>query len=159
MQTIEDSTIVNVPVRTAYDQWTQFEDFPRFMEGVKEVRQLDDKRLQWHAEIMGKDISWTAEITEQIPDQRISWKSTSGPPQIGAVTFLPSGPDKTRITLRIDYEPRGAAETTASALGVVKARVSGDLERFKEFIEHRGAPTGQWRGEIRGGQVKEKPAR
>ena len=159
MHTIEDSTVVDVPIRTAYNQWTQFEDFPEFMEGVKEVRQLDDKRLAWRAEIMGKEVSWTAEITEQVPDQRIAWRSTSGPPQVGAVAFTPVAPDKTRIQLRIEFEPEGAAEKTASALGAVKARVSGDLKRFQEFIERRGVSTGQWRGEIRGGQVREKPAR
>ena len=153
MHTIEESLEIDVPVRTAYDQWTQFEEFPSFMEGVQEVRQLDDRRLAWRAEIMGKEVSWNAEITEQSPDDRISWRSTSGPPQNGTVSFLPKGAAKTLVNLRIDFEPEGAMESTGSALGLVTARVKGDLRRFKEFIEKRGAATGRWRGEIHGGEV------
>ena len=153
MHTIEESLEIDVPVRTAYDQWTQFEDFPSFMEGVQEVRQLDDRRLAWRAEILGKEVTWNAEITEQSPDDRISWRSTSGPAQNGTVSFLPKGAGKTLVNLRIDFEPEGAMETTGSALGLVTARVKGDLRRFKEFIEKRGAPTGRWRGEIHGGEV------
>jgi len=153
MSSIEKSTEVDVPVRTAYNQWTQFEEFPRFMEGVKEVRQLDPKRLHWRAEIGGKEIEWTSEITQQLPDERITWRSTSGAYNAGAVSFEPLGPSRTRITLRIEYEPEGAVETTGSALGLVSARVSGDLARFKEFIENRGVETGQWRGEIHGQSV------
>jgi uncharacterized membrane protein len=153
MHTIEEHIEIDVPIRTAYDQWTQFEDFPAFMEGVKEVRQLDDRRLAWKAEIMGKEVSWNAEITQQQPDDRISWRSTSGPAQNGTVTFLPKGDDKTVVNLRIDFEPEGAMETTGTALGVVTARVKGDLRRFKDFIEKRGVATGRWRGEIHGGEV------
>jgi uncharacterized membrane protein len=150
---IEKSIDVNVPVRTAYNQWTQFEEFPRFMEGVKQVRQLDDKRLHWRAEVGGKEVEWTAEITQQEPDRKIGWRSTSGNANAGSVTFEPLGPNQTRVTLRLEYEPEGAVEKTGSAIGVVTARVAGDLKRFKEFIETRGAETGAWRGEIRGGQV------
>ena len=158
MSFIEKSIVVDVPVRTAYNQWTQFEEFPRFMEGVKEVKQLDDKRLQWRAELMGKELEWNAEITQQIPDQRITWKSTTGAKNAGSVSFTPEGPDKTRITLRLEYEPEGAAESTGSALGLVSARVDGDLKRFKKFIEERGHETGQWRGEIHGQQVRRHSA-
>src|SRR4030081_543818 len=105
MATLEKSIEVNAPVSTAYNQWTQFEDFPKFMEGVKEVRQLDDTHVHWHAEIAGKDKEWDAEITEQIPDQRIAWRSTTGTPNSGIVTFEKISDDKTRITLRMDYEP------------------------------------------------------
>ena len=154
MAHIEESIEVDVPVSTAYNQWTQFEDFPRFMEGVKEVRQLDDKRLVWHAEIAGKDVEWTAEITQQEPDRRIGWRSTSGAANAGSVTFEPLGPSRTRATLRLEYEPEGASEKTGAALGLVKARVHGDLERFKDFIEERGRETGAWRGEIHRGEVK-----
>jgi len=157
MAAVEKKIDVDVPVRTAYDQWTQFEDFARFMEGVKEVRQLDDKRLHWRAEILGKDVEWTAEITQQIPDQRITWKSTSGAPNAGSVSFEPLGPEKTRIKLRLEYEPEGAAEKTGSAIGLFSARVEGDLERFKDFIEDRGHATGAWRGEIHGQQVSRRP--
>jgi uncharacterized membrane protein len=154
MHSIEEKITVDVPIRTAYNQWTQFEDFPRFMEGVKSVRQLDDKRLEWHAEIAGKDVEWTAEIVEQTPDKRISWNSTSGRAQMGTVSFSPVDADRTEITLRIEFDAEGATENAGAALGFVKARVKGDLKRFKEFIEERGVETGQWRGEIHGGQVR-----
>jgi uncharacterized membrane protein len=140
---------VEVPVRTAYDQWTQFEEFPRFMEGVEEVRQIDDANLHWRAEIGGQDVEWTARITEQIPDQRIAWTSTSGARNAGVVTFHHLAPDRCRVTLQLDYEPQGVTEKVGDWLGVVGRRAEGDLERFKEFIEERGAPTGAFRGEIR----------
>ena len=149
----EKSIDVDVPVRTAYNQWTQFEEFPRFMEGVKEVRQQGDKRLHWKAEIAGKDVEWDAEITQQTPDERIGWRSTSGKPNAGSVSFYPIGANQTRITLRIDYEPEAALEKVGDALGVVDRRIEGDLERFKEFIEGRGRETGAWRGEIHGGRI------
>jgi len=153
MHTIEESLEVDVPIRVAYDQWTQFEQFPSFMEGVKEVRQLGDRHLAWRAEVLGKEVTWTAEITHQIPDDRIAWRSTSGPAQHGMITFAPNGPGKTKLTLRIEFEPEGATEATASALGLVTVRVKGDLKRFKKFIEERGVPTGRWRGEIVAGRV------
>lgn len=149
MSTIEQSTDVNVPVRTAYNQWTQFEEFPRFMEGVKEVRQLDDKHLHWRANIGGKEKEWNAEITEQIPDKRIAWKNTSGPTNAGVVTFHRLNDNQTRIMLQVEYDPEGIVESVGDLVGVVSARVRGDLQRFKEFIESRGRETGAWRGEIR----------
>jgi uncharacterized membrane protein len=133
----------------SYNQWTQFEDFPKFMEGVKEVRQLDDTHTYWRAEIGGKQEEWDAEITEQIPDERIAWHSTSGPPNTGIVTFQPLSGAETRVTVHMEYEPQGAVETTGDALGVVSSRVEGDLERFKQFIESRGKETGAWRGKVR----------
>jgi uncharacterized membrane protein len=151
---IEKSVEVDVPVSVTYNQWTQFEDFPRFMEGVKEVKQLDDKRLRWRAEVAGKDVEWLAEITSQEPDRRIGWKSIGGAMNSGVVLFEPLGPSKTRVTLNLQYEPEGAVENTGSALGVVSARVGGDLKRFKEFIEERGRATGGWRGEIHGSEVR-----
>jgi len=150
MATIERKIEIDVPVRTAYDQWTQFEDFPRFMEGVKSVRQLDERRLAWTAEVLGRELSWTAEIVTQVPDQTISWRSTSGAQNMGTVSFRALSADRTEVTLKLEYEPEGAAENTAAALGLVGVRVSGDLDRFKKFIEERGAPTGAWRGEIHG---------
>jgi uncharacterized membrane protein len=149
MATIEKSIEVDVPVRTAYNQWTQFEAFPQFMEGVREVRQLDDKTLGWRAEIGGKDEEWVAEITEQVPDQRIAWRARSGKRNAGVVTFHRIADHRTRIMLQLDYEPEGAVENIGDALGVVSRRVEGDLQRFKEFIESRGRETGAWRGEIR----------
>jgi uncharacterized membrane protein len=148
MATIEQSIDVSVPVRTVYNQWTQFEEFPRFMEGVREVRQLDDKRLHWKAEIAGKEKEWDAEITEQIPDERIAWRSRGGAFNAGVVTFHRLGDSRTRVMLQLEYEPEGVTETVADALGVVKSRVKGDLERFQQFIESRGHETGAWRGEI-----------
>jgi uncharacterized membrane protein len=140
---------VAVPVTVAYNQWTQFEEFPHFMEGVKQVKQLDDKHLHWRAEIAGKDEVWDAEITEQLPDERVAWRSTSGAPNAGVVTFHRLAENKTRVTLQMEYDPEGPVENVGSALGVVDRRVEGDLKRFKDFIEARGQETGAWRGTIK----------
>jgi HSP20 family molecular chaperone IbpA/uncharacterized membrane protein len=153
MSTIEKSVEVNAPVSTVYNQWTQFESFPRFMEGVTHVRQLNDKRLHWRAEIGGVDREWDSEIVQQLPDQQIAWRSVSGPRNSGVVAFQPLGSDRTRITLRMEYDPEGLVENVGNFLGVAERRVQGDLERFKKFIEARGQETGQWRGEIHGGEV------
>jgi uncharacterized membrane protein len=144
---------VDVPVRTAYDQWTQFEEFPRFMEGVESVRQLDDTHLEWKASIAGVEKEWRAEITEQEPDQRIAWRSTSGATNAGVVTFHRLDDQKTRVTLQLDVEPEGGIEAVGDSLGLVKRRAEGDLERFKEFIERRGMATGAWRGAVEQGDV------
>ena len=154
MATVEKSIEVGVPVRTAYNQWTQFEEFPRFMEGVEQVRQLDDKRLSWRAKVAGKTEEWTASITDQTPDRVVAWRSTTGAENCGRVTFVPIGADRTRVTVEIGYDPQGVVEKTGDALGMMGRRVEGDLKRFKEFIESRGAETGAWRGEIHGGQVE-----
>jgi uncharacterized membrane protein len=146
---IEQSIDVDVPVRTAYDQWTQFEEFPRFMEGVEQVTQLDDRRLHWVAEIAGKRKEWDAEITEQTPDQRVAWTSTDGARNGGVVTFHRLDDRKTRIMVQMDVEPEGVVEAVGTALGVAERHVKGDMERFKEFIESRGQETGAWRGEIK----------
>jgi len=148
MASVEYSVDVKVPVRTVYNQWTQFEEYPRFMDGVTEVRQLDDKRLHWRAEIAGKGEEWDATITEQTPDQRVAWTSTSGAKNSGVVTFHYIDPNTTKVMLQLDYEPEGAVEKVGSALGVPQKRVEGDLKRFKDFIEARGHETGAWRGEI-----------
>lgn len=148
MSRFEHSIDVKVPVRVAYNQWTQFEEFPRFMEGVKEIRQLDDKRLLWRAEVAGKDENWYAEITEQTPDQRVAWTSTSGAKNAGVVTFHHIDDETTRIMLQIDYEPQGVIENVGDALGLVKSRMARDLETFKKFIEARETETGAWRGTI-----------
>jgi uncharacterized membrane protein len=146
---IQKSIDVNVPVRTAYNQWTQFEEFPRFMEGVEEVRQLDDRRLHWRAKIGGKIEEWDAVITEQIPDERVAWRNTTGAENAGVVTFHYLSPNSTRVMLQMEYDPQGLVENVGSALGVVERRVEGDLKRFKEFVESHGTETGAWRGEIR----------
>ena len=149
MATIEKSIEVEVPVRAAYNQWTQFEEFPRFMEGVREVRQLDDRHLHWCAVIGGKEQEWDAEITEQVPDERIAWRARSGAPNAGVVTFHRIADGRARIMLQLEYDPQGTVENVGDALGVVSRRVAADLWRFKEFIEARGRETGGWRGEIR----------
>lgn len=150
MTTIEKSIEVNVPVRTAYNQWTQFEDFPKFMEGIKEVKQLDNTHLHWQAQIAGKDKHWNAVIIEQRPDERIAWKSTDGAKNAGVVTFHPLSDQTSKVMLQMDYEPEGAVETIGDTIGAVSLRVTGDLERFKEFIEARGRESGAWRGEVKG---------
>jgi uncharacterized membrane protein len=153
MERIEKSIEVKCPVSTVYNQWTQFEEFPRFMTGVKEVKQLDDTHVHWHAEIWGKDKEWDAEITEQVPDQRISWRSTSGDaPNGGTVRFEPIGTDATRVRLAMEYEPQGMTEKVGDAVGIMSARVQNSVENFKKYIESRGAESGAWRGEVHGGQ-------
>jgi uncharacterized membrane protein len=156
MARVEHEIEVDVPVRSAYDQWTQFEEFPRFMEGVTRVVQLDDKRLAWEAEIGGQKREWTAEIVDQTPDTRIAWRSTSGERNDGAVLFQPLGPNRTQLRLTLDFDPEGPIEQVGTALGVVDGRVKGDLERFQQFIEERGQPTGAWRGEIHGDRVERR---
>src|ERR1051326_2836286 len=137
MERIEKSIEVNVPVRTAYDQWTQFESFPLFMEGVQQVDQLDDRRLRWVATVAGRRKEWEAEIIEQVPDQVVSWRSGSGALNKGSVSFTPVDAGRCRVTLILTYEPEGALERAGDALGLVLMRVGEDLERFKSFIEER----------------------
>ena len=149
MSTVTESVDVDVPVRTAYNQWTQFEEFPRFMDGVREIRQLDETHLHWKTEIAGVKREFDAEITEQLPDERVAWKATDGEKQAGVVTFHRLDDTHTRLTVQMDFEPDGAVEKAGAALGVVDHRVKGDLRRFKEFIEERsGAETGAWRGQV-----------
>jgi uncharacterized membrane protein len=148
MSSIEQSIEVQVPVRTAYNQWTQFEDFPHFMEGVKEIRQLDDASLHWTIEIAGQVREFDAKITEQNPDERIAWTTIDGPHQAGVVTFHRIADNQTKVMLQMEYDPEGLVEKAGDALGIVKSRVKGDLERFKSFIESRGQETGAWRGEV-----------
>ncbi|MDP3893062.1 SRPBCC family protein [Nocardioides sp.] len=158
MSVIEKSTTVEVPRRTAYDQWTQFESFPQFMEGVESVTQLDDKHLHWKAEIAGVTREWDAEIFDQTPDERISWRAVDGAKNDGTVSFAPEQAGATRVTLRIEFEPDGFAEKAGDALNIVDRRVGKDLESFKQFIEERGAETGSWRGEVKpSGQVDHDP--
>jgi uncharacterized membrane protein len=149
MATVEKSIEVGVPVHSAYNQWTQFESFPQFMDGVKEVQQLDDTHLHWKADINGKKEEWDAEITEQVPDQRIAWRSTTGAPNAGVVTFHPLDNSTTKVMLQLEAEPRSAAEKVGAAVGVLDRQVKTDLEKFKDFMESRGGQaTGAWRGEV-----------
>ena len=148
MSTVEKSIEVELPVSTVYNQWTQFEEFPRFMAGVETVTQLDDTRLRWVAEIAGVRREWEAEIVEQLPDQRVAWRSIDGAGNAGVVSFDPVTPQSTRVTLRIDFEPEGLAEQVGDKLGFVSKQAEGDLKRFKEFVEERGRETGGWRGQV-----------
>ena len=153
MTRIQKSIEVGVPISIAYDQWTQFEEFPKFMEGVDSVVQHDDQFLDWTASVGGQTRSWTAKIVDQTPNVRIAWKAVEGAENAGAVMFAELGPDQTRVDLTIDAEPEGAVETAGTALGFLDRRIEGGLERFKSFIEERGQPTGAWTGEIHGSSV------
>jgi uncharacterized membrane protein len=154
MSRIIEHTEVDVPVRVAYDQWTQFESFPQFMEGIDRVIQLDDTTLEWTATIAGKTKHWRAEITEQRPDDRVAWRSTEGAQNDGAVLFEALGLDRTRLELTLDVEPEGLVEKAGDALGLVERRVRADLERFRSFVESRGQSTGAWRGTVDDGRVE-----
>ncbi|MEV4410773.1 SRPBCC family protein [Catellatospora sp. NPDC049609] len=149
MSTVTESVDVHVPVRTAYNQWTQFESFPNFMKGVESVRQIDDTHSHWVVNVAGATREFDTEITEQHPDERIAWKSTSGETEhAGVVTFHRLGASDTRVTVQLDWEPEGFVENVGSAIGADSRQVKADAQRFKEFIEHRGGETGAWRGEV-----------
>jgi len=149
MSTIEQSIEVRVPLSTAYGQWTQFEEFPHFMEGVDEVRQLDDTHLHWVASFGGRRHEWDAEVTEQRPDERVAWRSTDGKANAGVVTFHRVDEGTTRVMVQMDFEPEGVVEKVGDAINAPDRRVKGDLERFRDLIESRGRETGAWRGEAR----------
>jgi uncharacterized membrane protein len=149
--TIEEEIEVGVPVTTAYNQWTQFEEFPSFMEGVDEVKQLDDTLLHWAATIAGKHAEWDAKIIEQEPDRRITWESIDGKQTRGTVSFDPAGPERTRVRLQMAYTTEGVSEKVGSAIGLDSRRIRGDLERFRDLLEGRQVETGAWRGKIKGG--------
>ncbi len=148
---IESSIEVGVPVSVAYNQWTQFEEFPRFMQGVDEVRQLGDSRLHWVASVGGRRAEWDAKILEQHPDRQISWISEDGRQNRGTVTFESLGEDRTLVRLSLGYQAEGFVEAVGSAAGLDRRRIEGDLVRFKELIEARGTETGAWRGDISAG--------
>ncbi len=153
MAQVTESIDVNVPVHTAYNQWTQFESFPQFMDGVQQVTQISDTRLHWKADVAGRTKEWDAEITEQTPDQRIAWTSTSGARNAGVVTFQPLDSDSCRVQLQMDVEPDGPVESAGTSLGFLQRTVKDDLEKFKQFIESRGQATGAWRGQVQGGET------
>lgn len=154
MSRIQDTIEVEVPVSTAYGQWTQFESFPQFMDNVERVVQIDEATLEWTASIAGKAKTWQAKIIEQVPDRRVAWVSTSGARNDGVVTFEPLGPDRTRVSLGLDVEPEGPVEHIGDALGLVKKSIQDDLGKFKAFIEARGVETGAWRGSIGSGMSR-----
>ena len=152
MASVTESIIVNAPISTVYNQWTQFEEFPRFMEGVESVTQTDDTHLHWVAEIGGKRHEWDAEITEQRPDEVIAWRALDGHFNSGRVLFEKIDETTTKVTVEMEHETEGMVEALGSALGADSRQVQADLERFKEFIETRGAETGAWRGEVNAGE-------
>jgi uncharacterized membrane protein len=158
MARVEKTIEIDRPLRMVYDQWTQFEEFPRFMEGVEEVHQIDDRTLHWKAKIGGKTQEWTAEIVQQEPDESIAWRHTQGSVNSGVVVFTPIDGERCQLTLALEYDPKGFIEKAGDILGVVSRRVEGDLERFKKFIEERPAETGAWRGQVKPtGQVDPHP--
>ena len=154
MATVKETIEVDVPVSTAYNQWTQFEEFPRFMDGVESVTQIDDTHLRWVAEVGGKRREWNAEIVDQVPDQKIAWTATDDDGPNGIVEFEPLGEGKTLIRVEMAYEAEGLTEQLGSAIGSDSRQVKGDLERFKELIEGRGVESGAWRGEVRAGETR-----
>ncbi|MEU0600081.1 SRPBCC family protein [Streptomyces sp. NPDC006393] len=152
MSTVKETVEVDVPVHTAYNQWTQFEDFPNFMEGVEEITQVDDRHNHWTTKIGGVRREFDTEIVDQLPDERITWRTTSGDlGQKGTVRFQRVDDTHTRVELVMDVEPSGAAEKAADMLGTIDRRVKGDMKRFKSYIEERGAASGAWRGRIKPG--------
>jgi uncharacterized membrane protein len=156
MPKVQDSIEVQVPVQQAYNQWTQFEEFPKFMDGIQSVQQLDETHVQWVAEIGGASRQWTTEVIEQQPDEKIAWKTIDGEVKNdGVVTFEQVGPNQTRVNVEMDVEGESTMENVAGdLLGVVKDQVHGDLERFKQLIEKRDEETGAWRGEVQEGEAK-----
>ena len=154
MSKIQKTIEVDVPVATAYNQWTQFEEFPKFMDGVEEVRQIDDTHLQWVASVGGKRNEWKAEITEQIPDERVAWTTVGGKDNAGVVTFEPISNQRTTVMVELNFAPEGIVEKVGSAVGADDRRVEADLGRFKDMIESRGQETGEWRDKVDSGTVQ-----
>jgi uncharacterized membrane protein len=154
MSTVEQSIDLDVPVRVAYDQWTQFESFPQFMDSVEEVRQVDDTHLYWKAKVAGHEAEWDAVITEQIPDERVAWKATDGKANAGVVTFHRLSDQSSRVMVQIEHESEGMMEKVGSALGADTREVKSSLQSFKELVERRQAATGAWRGEVDEGRVE-----
>ena len=148
MSTTTASIDVNQPIDIVYNQWTQFESFPKFMEGVEQIEQRDDTHTHWRIKVGPITREFDATITEQHPEERVAWKSDSGPDHAGVVTFHRLDDKHTRLTTQIDVDPEGFVETAADKLGILKARVQGDLERFKKFIESQPGETGAWRGDV-----------
>jgi uncharacterized membrane protein len=148
MSAIERSVEVDVPVTTAYNQWTQFESYPQFMEGVEQIVQVSDTLTHWKTKVAGVEREFDAEITEQHPDERIAWQTIDGPRQAGVVTFHRLSDNRSKVMLQMDFEPHGFVESAGDTLHLVESRVSGDLKRFKSFIEQRGIESGAWRGDV-----------
>jgi uncharacterized membrane protein len=154
MSSVEQSIELAVPVRVAYDQWTQFESFPTFMDGVEEVRQIDDTHLHWKAKVAGREVEWDAVITEQLPDERVAWKATDGTANSGVVTFHRLSDQSSRVMVQIEHESDGVMEKVGSALGADTREVKSSLQSFKELVEGQHGATGAWRGEVEGGRAE-----
>ena len=152
METVKETIQVDVPVSTAYNQWTQFQEFPNFMDGVESVEQIDDTHLRWAAEVGGERREWQAEIVEQVPDEKIAWRAVDANGPNGIVAFEPLGEDKTLVTVEMSYEPEGLKESLGAKIGMDTRQVQEDLERFKQLVEALGQETGAWRGEVHSGQ-------
>ena len=152
METVNETIQIDVPVSTAYNQWTQFQEFPKFMDAVEAVEQIDDTHLRWVAEISGERREWQAEIVEQVPDEKLAWRSEGGNGPNGIVTFEPLGEEKTLLTVEMSYEPEGLKETLGAKIGMDARQVQEDLQRFKQLVEALGEETGAWRGEVQSGQ-------
>ena len=152
METVKETIDVAVPVSTVYNQWTQFEEFPKFMDGVESVGQIDDTHLRWTAEVGGERREWQAEIVEQVPDEKVAWHAVDGNGPNGIVTFEPLGEEKTLVTVEMSYEPEGRKETLGAKIGLDTRQVREDLQRFKQLVEALGRETGAWRGEVHSGQ-------
>lgn len=148
MHTVSSDIDINAPIRSVYNQWTQFEDFPAFMWGVEDVKQVSDSILAWRVSVAGVNREFTTEITEQLPDERIAWKSTSGPQHAGVVTFHRLNDDETRVRLQLDWEPEGFVEHAGAILQLDDAQVRADLEKFSQLMNSNGFETGAWRGSI-----------
>ncbi len=153
MTNITESIDVEAPLSTVYNQWTQFEEFPQFMEGIEEIRQLDDVTLHWKASIAGKSHEWQAKITEQHPDERVAWTAVDGKTNAGVVTVHRLSDTTTRVTVQMDWQPEGLVEKVGDKLGFDERRVKGDLARFKKLVEERGAASGGWRGDVPAGST------
>lgn len=145
---IEKSIEVRVPARTAYEQWSEFTELPRFMTWIKSAERLDDSHVRWHAQVAGKELEGEMEICERIPEKRIAWRSVSGPPNAGVVTFHRLSDDRAKIMFQVDYEPMGVVEKVCDRLGLAERQIGRDLDRFKELIERRGVAAGAWRGSV-----------
>lgn len=154
---VEKTVVVDVPLRTVYNQWTQFEEFPQFMGGVEKVTQLGDDRLEWVAELGGVRRQWVAKVLEQVPDRKVAWAAVEGATNAGAVTFAAAGPTRTEVHLEMEFEPEGLVETVGDVLGIVGNQAEHDLENFKRFIESEGYATGAWRGAINEGATVRTP--
>jgi uncharacterized membrane protein len=153
MAHVSEEVQVDRPVSDVYNQWTQFEEFPQFMGGIERVQQLDDTHLHWKANIAGQTAEWEAEITEQVPDRVIAWRATDGAQNSGRVEFEDDG-GATRVRLELEVEPQGAVQQVGDAMGMLEGQVREDLQRFKQLIESRGEASGEWRGEVQGGEAQ-----